>query len=650
MSNSKQFTRPADYYEDFDLKGYDEVLFRDGIVLQGRELNNIQKQAKAHVKGIADALFADGDIVRDAQIVVDVETGHVLAQSGALYLDGAVRGVPEASFTIPTTGIVVIGVYLTCVSVSEKEDPSLYNPAVGNRGEAQKGAWRLAAQTRWGVAGEEGKFYPVHTVEDGIPRPKEAPPTLDSFYQGIAKYDRDSTGGGSYVVEGLNVIKLPDTADGKQVYSVSEGRARVNGYGLDLTTSRRLVYPAEPDVRHIDTEVHKATGEERQRVTISRAPAGNYQNLRIHRQTTATILHGMATGIADDLPNTSVVEIVRVKQGDTVYTPDEDYFQSGDRVDWSPGGLEPASGSSYEVTYIFIDTVEPENPDHLGFWVSDAVAGMSIMVNYDQRLPRYDRLVLNADGSFNWITGVAAERNPRIPSAPVSVLPIATIHQTWTDDRVVIVDGVRVVPFDEIVAIKSDVTTLFEEVARNRLEVDISAREAGARVGVFADPCLSDAHRDQGIPQTAAIVDGVITLPIEPSVAPLSKDVGSPVHNAYNPKVLLEQPYRTTCHKINPYMAFDILPASAQLTPAVDRWTENATQWTSAITNRFTVGRRKGKTRVTSTTHTEQVSSVTTALEHLRPIEVQFALSKMYPGEELREITFDGIPVEFQGV
>lgn len=38
--------------------------------------------------------------------------------------------------------------------------------------------------------------------------------------------------------------------------------------------------------------------------------------------------------------------LLEVKQGDTVYVPGDDYTKNGDKIDWSPAGNEPATGSS----------------------------------------------------------------------------------------------------------------------------------------------------------------------------------------------------------------------------------------------------------------------------------------------------------------
>lgn len=643
------------YYLRFDEnKNYEKLLARDGYPIQGAETNDLQEMFLTRMRRMADALFNDGDIIRDAQIVVNATTGVVEAQSGAVYIAGAVRGVVASVFSIPVAGTVVVGIRLAERVISELEDPGLYNPAIGSRGEGEPGAWRLQIIPTWGFDsdGKSGEFYPVYAVDDGIVRPKEAPPTLDSFTQGLARYDRDSTAGGSYVVSGLNVLQAADTADSKQVYSVSAGRARVNGYGVELATDRRLVYAPVPDTRLIDTEVHVATGETTQRITVAHAPIFSVQALRVTRRKKATLVHGGYLGAMDDLPDTSVVSIAEIKQGDTVYVQGTDYRKTGDKIDWSPSGAEPASGSTYDCTYDYITALTPENRDADGFDVQGAVEGSSILVSYHQALPRLDRLCLTQDGQFQWLTGVASEVNPRSPAVPAMLLPLATVYQAWRENtpsdsaggRHVITDSVRVVPFSEITAINARIDYVLHEVARQRLEADVFTREAGARVGMFVDPLLNDDMRDQGLTQTAAIVNGELVLPISGEAAPMDRDVMTPTALAYTPVVLLSQPRRTGSMAVNPYMAFDPLPAQVRLTPPVDFWTETQSRWTSPVTQAFSFG--SGNTSSTSSsTSTHLVGSTSQQIEHLRPIAVRFELDGFGPGEELRSVLFDGIDV-----
>lgn len=204
--------------------------------------------------------------------------------------------------------------------------------------------------------------------------------------------------------------------------------------------------------------------------------------------------------------------------------------------------------------------------------------------------------------------------------------------------------------FSDIEAIAARVEYVLQEIARQRLEADVFTRESGARVGLFVDPLLDDSMRDQGLAQSAAAVDGVLTLPLSARVYALSADVAVPVARTSTPRVLMTQPYRTGTMKVNPYMAFDPLPGVMTLEPPLDRWTETVTDWTSEVTKAFNQDpHRWGGTgnavlsSVNKSSAVENITSTTVALEFLRQIDVKFTVSGFGPGEILDNLTFDGI-------
>lgn len=639
-------------------KGYVELLLRDGYGTQASEINELQSIFSARVKAIADSLFKDGDILQDAQITVNAQTGQVMAEAGLVYISGAVWAVPQASFTIPTQGTVSVGIRLVETIISELEDPALYNPAIGSRGEGEPGAWRRKVEAVWTHDGDTltgGDFYPVHTVDNGVPRAKETPPNLDSFNQGIARYDRDSTGGGTYICSGLVARQAEDAEGGAQIYTVTEGRCRVNGFGVELQTSRRVSFDARPDLRFIDTEVIEADGSARQRVNVAHPPIHSISALRVTLEKTASVVHGSYSGCSDALPDTSVMSIVEVRQGDTVYEPGTDYKRTGDAVDWSPLGNEPSPGSTIQVKYTYLDkSLEPEDPDYDGFFVSGAVAGSGIMVSYNQALPRIDRLCISCEGVFSWVQGIPAEYNAKSPAVPSTLLPVASVVQTWRTpaERRVVNDGQRVYSFADLETMFSRLDYALAEIARQRLEADAATREAGARVGLFVDPLLDDSMRDQGIAQTASVVNGFLTLPIEAKAYGLSRDITKATARTFGVSVLLEQPLRTGEMKVNPYQAFAILPAKATLTPAVDRWTEQASNWTSPVTRNFyrqiyaPNHPQHGQTVQSVSRSTEVAGTSQEAVSHLRQIDVAFAIEGFGAGENLTAILFDGVPVQ----
>lgn len=645
------------YVNRFDAaRNVEEVAFRTSgyrpIYLQQAELSEVQSLLADRVKGLGDALLKDGAVIRDARITVNASNGDTICESGAIYVRGAVRGVPPGAFTIPTTGTVTVGIRLTEEIETEIENPDLLGKISGAASYGQPGAARRRLIPTWGHSADgitEGEFYPVYTVDDGTPRGTEPPPAIDSVRQAIARYDIDSAGG-TYVIEGLDVRQMPDLDSGEQVYTVSAGRARVRGNAIELQTSTRLVYPAAADLRSIDSEPHASTGPAAQRINLDRTPVKSIRQVRITAEKTVNVVHGAYVGAADPLPDTSVIEIVEVKQNTTTYAQGTDYRLQAGQVDWSLPGAEVGLGSTYSVKYRYITSVTPTNVDSTGFTVEGAITGSLVLTNYDAQLPRIDRLCLNTDGRFQWVPGIAADYNPVAPTLPNHLLPVAQVRQTWGAGRVTTADGTRVVPMQEIRSFGSTLEEFRQLIAEQRLHGDVALRDAAYKRGYYVDPLIDDSMRDAGVPQTASIVGGALMLPITAAITRLPGDVSRPTSLAYNRVPVIEQVRRTGGMKINPYMAFSVMPASVSLTPAVDRWEEVASLFTSPVTRLFDFvdpGYHEGGIMVSGSygTTTEQLARSSTAISTLRQISVAFSITGFGPGERLTGVIFDGLPV-----
>lgn len=630
------------YFNRFDpAKNFESHRFVAGRPLQAAELNEIQRRAAYSLQGVADTILKDGNVIRDAAIVVNPTTGVTLCESGAIYIRGCVRGVASATITVPIVGTISVGIRLQESVVTSDDDATLLDPATGTRAYNQPGADRLRITPVWAWSGDTqpGEFFPVYSVTDGILAAKEPPPQLDGITQALARYDRDSAGG-NYVVEGLTVTRLADRVDGYQVYSIASGRAYVNGFGLTLSTSRRLPYNAVPVTRFIDSEPKSSTTVSAQRVDVARPPIANISQVRITAEKTVSLVHGVVTGSQDPLPDTSVVSIQSVSQGATTYTQGADYQLTAGKVDWSLAGAEVAPGSTYNVTYRYITTVTPTAVDDTGFTVTGAVVGSLIQTSYYTKLPRIDRLCLTQEGEFTWIEGTSTDYNPVRPSVPTNMLALSQVVQYWTAASYVINDGVRVMPMSDLQAMNSRLDTVIQLVSEQKLRADVSEREASAKKGVFVDPFLSDENRDQGIAQTAAIVRGELVLGIDAAVLTPSNDVTAPQTCARTSAVALSQTLRTGSMKINPYMSFAPLPAAATLTPSIDRWVEYVDIWTSPVTETFMTWNSGSTSTVTRTASVTQK-----ALPNLRQIDVHFKLQGFGPGEILQTVTFDGLTV-----
>lgn len=643
------------YYNLFDpAKHYTQLLFRAGDGLQSRELNEIQTTLMHRLQGVADALLKDGDIVSGANLQIDAETGLVTLEAGRVYLRGAVREVPAATFTIPTDGRVAVGVRFTTRTVTELEDPNLREPAVGVRNYQEPGAGRLQESLVWGWEGagtsdgQPGDFHAVYALDNGILENRRQPPVLDGVIASLARYDYDANG--HYVTEGLGVRFLSTDADVQEhIFSVAEGRANIDGFKVERSQSQRLRLPIDPDLQRVSSEpqVFNDAGDGSMVVTINRPPLAQVLDIKVTQQKTETVVHGAFTGSRDVLTEPTVVAVLEVKQGGTTYAQGTDYKVVGDEIDWSPGGAEPAPGSSYQVTYQYIASLTPTALTDTGFKVTGVVQGSTMYIDYQWKLPRVDVLALTADGQVERIKGISQVRNPVAPTVPASRLALAEIAYDWRNGSTPVVRNIaiRTIKVSELTAMQRQIADLYDLMALERLRVDANIREPAAKKGLFVDNFLDDDLRDQGVAQTGAVVAGVLTLPITAS-AQHAKDNGNALITLdYTLTPVIEQLARTGSMKINPYQAFEPVPARVTLNPAVDQFTVTNTTWASDVTERLIEGSGVLE-QVVGTRVSEQVLTARSEeAQFLRSLNVGYRVEGFGPSEALAALRFDGIGI-----
>ena len=75
---------------------------------------------------------------------------------------------------------------------------------------------------------------------------------------------------------------------------------------------------------------------------------------------------------------------------------------------------------------------------------------------------------------------------------------------------------------------------------------------------------LDDDLRDQGVAQTGAVVAGVLTLPITASAQHAKENGNALMTLDYTPDAGDRQLARTGSMKINPYQAFEPVPARSR--------------------------------------------------------------------------------------
>jgi len=644
------------YYNRFDpSKKYTKTLFLASRGLQSAELNEIQEYSNYSLKEIGDALFTNGKIISGCTCIVDAETGAVTVEEGKIYIDGLIRAIHEGNFIIPTDCSVRIGVYYKEQIVTELEDSTLRDPAVGTRNFDEVGAVRNQYVLTWGYQLEGsnnvdpslGEFYTVYNIANGMLMNNSIAPQRESVNAALVRYDNESNG--SYVVSGMEVTCLSANSS-QQVFSINEGKVHVNGEEIELNSSLRAVFDNECDIQVIESDpyVFAADGLGNMTVNLSYAPIAEVTNVDITAEKTVTLTHGNYSGVLDPIPSTSVLEIMRVKQGSTIYEKGTDYKLTAGQVDWSLSGAEPSPGSSYEITYRHRTQVTPTNVTDTSIDISGAVDGSMVLVSYSWKMPRYDLITIDSAGTIRRVKGLAHAWAPAVPKAPSGQLVLAQIYQNWISDTMpgVINNGVRVTTMADIESMKSMINNLYYLVAQQNLKIDANASDPSTKKGVFVDPFYDDDMRDQGIEQTGAIVDESLCLPIAVTVLDFSED--EDLILPYELEPVISQETRTGFMKVNPYNAFEPIPAHVTLNSNVDNWTEVQTQWSSPVTQYYdsaSSARFSGYRTYKTTTDETLVSTATRRQEFMRQATQRFTIEGLKPGEQVAQILFNGIDI-----
>ncbi|MGB3026863.1 DUF4815 domain-containing protein [Paradevosia shaoguanensis] len=615
--------------------------------LQGGELNDMQEIIRARQERHGRLVANDGDRTAGAFAIVDRDAGTVTLSSGSIYVAGDEFPVADAVLTdVPMEGRISIGVRLVRWYVTAEDDPSLRGLVPGTLAEGEDGAAREFASIAWARADDsgEGDFYQVYLLQDGTILDQTPPPMLSNIEQAIRIYDRPH---GHYIVSGCRVTALGLNA-GKQVLSIEEGEANVSGFKIIRHASLRHAEIEAWDVAAVPGETHIYAGGASQVVVLDQYPLDHVVSVLLTKEVTVPITRGPVAQGIDSLNHNSVIEIVSVSQGASTFVQGTDYKKSGNSIDWGLPGAEPAPGSNYTVKLRFRDEVQPDAVTPKTITVSGGVAGGDIIIAYAYKLPRIDILGLRQTGESIYVKGVSARANPVAPLPPADVLPLCEIHNDWMATPEIRVDrvttGVRMPTWAELQRYLNVIDNHDRLLQLERLQSQVDRRDPAAKRNMFVDPFLDDYYRDEGVPQTAAIGNGILQLAIEPTF--YDATLTSAVMLDWVEEVIHEQALKTGCVLINKYQNFTPLPGYLRLTPGADFWSETQTQWASGVTVEFQRGVQNwGGPLVTESQSVEKVGSTTQKLPFLRQRSVEFKISGFFPGEILAEFTFDGLSI-----
>jgi len=559
------------YYNRFDPnKNYKKIRFLDSRFIQSAEQNEMQEYIRYDIKALAGSIFEDGGILEGGGISLVGSIAKV--EQSTIYYGGYSVNIPPKEIEISLIDTVVIGSAIRESVVTFKDDIGLLNPAVGTAGFHDEGAERVKVSGRWCMQSEVAEdevFYPTFTFIDGILQSvKKIAPELDGARKIVARYDYDSNG--SYVVDGLVVsFDRDDIQDKEHILSISKGNAHVNGNELIFEYDQKTRVSFALDTHEVIAEPQTFVGDGR--YSLRHTPIASISRVIGVVESVESVTHGGYAGVKDILSNSPVISITQISQGETVFVAGRDFVQNGDFVDWSLGGDEPSSGSTYEVQYKYQESFENIEHDSSGFDLSGLSVGSQFSVNYKYYLKRKDVVVLTKDGSFKILRGKSDEFAPKAPKNSIG-LALATVEVAFGETPKIELEYNRITNNAEILQMREQIDILSYNIAK--LSLDYNARKIDPTLDkkeIFIDPFVDEDLRDLGIEQSAIIFDGMLFPNI--NFVEHSFNMGRELFlDRVSTTNIVEQKARTGARKINEYIEAPVPTNSIEISPATYRW------------------------------------------------------------------------------
>lgn len=623
------------------------VVWPEKVLVQGADLNEAGSIEARRNRRVGNMSAKDGDRQSGAAIIINSSTSTATLDAGTVYVKGDVRPVAAATLTgLTMTGPFAIGVKLQTTLVTGADDPTLYGLQPGTDAEGEPGGAREREVLVWAKDGDmqDGDFYPVYALLNGVVVDQNTPPILTGVIQQIAGYDFDANH--NYIVDGCEV-----TAIGKvgtdQIFSIGAGTANIKGFKRIREVALRFAATEDPSLDQVTAEIHNydaSTGSPNT-TTVNQPPIGAVTAIVIVKRATGEVVTRSSTPNGNDnLAHPSIVTVEDVYQGATHYVNPTDYTVSGGHISWAPGGAEPAGLSTYNVTYLYNDATSATLVTDTQVTYTGGVHNQPAQISYTSKIPRKDLLCLDIFGAPAYVKGVSARKNLTPPLTPSALLKLAVITNDWLNKPDIANDGTHSIPYDLAVRYFARLIDLLDQFDRQGLANAALAADPVAKKGIFTDAFKDDRYRDQGATQTAAVYDNTCCLAIDQV---LLVRVGDFESLPYTEDIILSQTLATSGQVINPYANFTQMPAGMVLEPPTDFWTDQVTTWTSPITSEFQAAPDQPPgTTVFDTT----VSQRTSEAEFIRQIVVTFTLSGFGVGENLSSMHFAGVAVTPAGM
>jgi len=592
------------YYNLFDeTKGYTEILFRAGKVLQSKELNELQSILKSQITNVGNTILTNGDVIEGCQLVISDDRKQVTMTRGRIYLDGNVRDIPDTTIAITGEGTEVIGAILRSQVITPDDDAGLLDIATGYDNYAQDGAYRMKEYVE--ITVDDPNASIMYTLVDGEQisvNKNEDLTQLEKIQNTLARRTFDESG--NYKVVGLTISDKEQSNEQKIFINLSSGRAYIKGYEVQKDTDYTVLLDRATDLRNAENEP-KTYRTGTSRYTLNNNYVNSIKKLMSIVEKTDSITRGGIIGGIDYLPLAPAVEIISVTQGSEVFVNGTDFQLANDGIDWSIGSHAPDPGSTYQCTWTYNKTMvkdtdykltlsDDKTLGYIDFLDGDKPTdGSTFLVNYDYMLARIDVVSLDMYGNVIVTKGQSdILRTVSMPNVDTNeVLPIGSVLLIPMTDKPgsIANNNTKALTMLDLYNLVERINDIEYNQAITDLDQEAAAGEnATELMGVFTDGFIGLTKADPYHSEWSATIDlknGELTVPFEAEVFQLEPNTeseysantfGRILTNGCTEIKLLSQPLATSAFRVNSYNAFPKSP-TVVISPMVDNWIDEST-------------------------------------------------------------------------
>lgn len=676
--------RSEPYFENYDInKNYIRPLAIGGRTPQAVEFSNQSYRQLHFLKQFGDALMEDGDIIQGCDIVIKNEQVTIL--SGKVYMQGLVRRLDETNLIINGVGEENICCFIDEEIVTEIDDPDLNDPDVASDNFNQPGVHEVKQTLKLGVNIEEGAVL-YRLVDGEVLKFVEKDNGLTKINELLATRTYDNSG--NYRVSGLEMSDKEVYTDDDISIALTAGKCYVLGYRVSKPWDTTFTVPKSKTTKPVIGEQINVPNKAPYTFRLNNSPVESVSRFVVVVSVTHNVVRGNFQGGSDDLPNTPVYSVDKVTQNNVEYILGTDFLVDGDSIDWSLAGKEPASGTTYTVTYKYSKTLRAntdftinvdyeKNISTVTLKDITPVQGIRVSVDYNYYLARKDLIGIDKSGEVVVVSGMPSRikniSEPRVDDDNLLIIGTILVYPNQNKNEIVN-SSIEVLTMERISRVVKRVEDLEYNQAIQDLDKEAMENEAPTELrGVFTDAfknfskCdLNHTTIDTRTFSTAIdIANGELTLSAKSNVTEINSDdtssgsgssgsissgssgsisggnagnIGEIITAPYKKVKILEQKYATKSMPVNPYQVFEAL-VPVKVIPQSDNWIENSTIVINNEKVRTEDHRYRGGSETKTTTTEEKISEET--IPFMRQRTLQLESSGFYGGTDNIRCLFD---------